>query len=57
MKQFKYPEIWDFKKRLSKRIIGIDEGEETQIKGTEKYFNKIVGENFPNLRKAISIKV
>ena len=32
-------------------IIGIEEGEETQAKGTENIFNKIIGENFPSLRK------
>ena len=32
-------------------IIGIEEGEETQAKGTENIFNKIIGENFPGLRK------
>ena len=31
-------------------IIGIEEGEETQVKGTENIFNKIIEENFPNLK-------
>ena len=38
------------------RIIGI-KGEELQLKGTENIFNKIIEENFPNLRKDISRKV
>ena len=42
-------EIWDtIKKNL--RIIGIEEGEELQIKGPENIFNKIIEENFPNLK-------
>jgi hypothetical protein len=33
------------------RQIGIEEGKETLVKGTEKYFNKIIEEKLPNLRK------
>ena len=43
-------EIWDTMKRTNLRIIGIEEGEEIQLKGTENIFNKIIEENFPNLR-------
>ena len=32
------------------RIIGIEEGEETQVKGTENIFNKITEENFHSLK-------
>ena len=39
------------------RIIGIEEGEETQVKGTENIFNKIIEENFPNLMKEMLIKL
>ena len=35
-------------KRLNLRIIGIEEGEESQVKGTENIFNKIEDENFSN---------
>lgn len=35
----------------TKSLIGIEEGEETQAKGTENIFHKITGENVPNLRK------
>ena len=38
-------------KRLNSRIIGIEEGEEAQNKGTEKIFNKIIDKIFPNLKK------
>jgi hypothetical protein len=43
-------------KRTNLRIIGIEEGEETQVKGTENVFNKIIEENFPNLNKEMPIK-
>ena len=43
-------EIWDNVKRPNIRIIGIEEGEETQLKGAENIFNKIIEENFPNLK-------
>ncbi|KAL6089685.1 hypothetical protein STEG23_026096 [Scotinomys teguina] len=50
-------EIWDTMKRPNLRIIGIEEGEEYQLKGTENIFNKIIEENFPNLNKEIPIKI
>lgn len=37
----KNPEIWDAMKRSNQRIIGIV-GEESQSKGTENIFNKII---------------
>ncbi|OPX54009.1 RBD-like domain-containing protein [Oceanospirillum multiglobuliferum] len=50
-------EIWDTMKRPNLRIIGIEEGEEYQLKGTENIFNKIIEENFPNLKKEIPMKI
>ncbi|MBV2134755.1 hypothetical protein KRX52_18445, partial [Pseudomonas sp. MAP12] len=44
-------------KRPNLRIIGIEEGEETQLKGAENIFNKIIEENFPNLKKDMPMKV
>jgi len=44
-------EIWDIMKSPSLRITGI-EGEESQCKGPENIFNKIMV-NFPNLKKKI----
>ena len=38
-------------KRPNLRIIGIEEGEEVQLKGTENLFNKIIEENIPNIKK------
>ena len=33
------------------RKIGIDEREDSQVKGPANIFNKIIEENFPNLKK------
>ncbi|KAK7828619.1 hypothetical protein U0070_007143 [Myodes glareolus] len=49
-------EIWDTIKKANLRIIGIEEGEELQIKGPENIFNKIIEENFPNLKNNIPMK-
>ena len=37
-------------RRLNLRIISIDENEDSQLKGPVKIFNKIIEENFPNLK-------
>ena len=39
------------------RIIEIEEGEESQIQGPENIFNKIIEENFPNLKKEMPINI
>ena len=44
-------------KRPNLKIIGIEEGEESELKGPENIFNKIIEENFPNLKKEMAIKV
>jgi wobble nucleotide-excising tRNase len=44
-------EIQDTMRRPNLRIIGIDEKEDFQLKGPVNIFNKIIVENFPNLRK------
>jgi hypothetical protein len=36
--------------------MSIEEGEEVQVKGTEKLFNKITAENVPNLEKRQSFR-
>ena len=38
-------------KRPNLRILGIDEDEDFQFKGPVNIFNKIIEENFPNLKK------
>jgi hypothetical protein len=35
----------------------VEEEEETQVKGTENIFNKIIEENLRNLKKEIPIEV
>jgi hypothetical protein len=36
-------------KKPNPRIIGIEEKEDSQLKGPEYVFKKIIEENFPNL--------
>ena len=43
--------------RLNLRIIVIEEGEDSQYKEAENIFNKIIEENFPNLKKEMAINV
>ena len=43
--------IQDTMRRPNLRIIGIDENEDFQLKGPANVFNKIIEENFPNLKK------
>ena len=45
-------ELWDNIKRTNIRIIGVPEEEERK-KGTEKIFEEIIVENFPNTGKEI----
>jgi hypothetical protein len=37
--------------------MGFEEAEEVQVKGIHKIFNKIITENFPNLKKVMPIQV
>jgi hypothetical protein len=37
--------------------MGVEEGEEVQIKGIHNIFNKIIIENFPNLENFLPIQV
>ena len=43
-------ESWDNVKHTNIRIIGVPEGEERE-EGTEKIFQEIIAENFPNMGK------
>ena len=47
-------EIWDTMKRPNLKITGI-EGEDSHLRGPENIFNKIIEENFPNLKKEMPI--
>jgi hypothetical protein len=42
-------DIQDTMRKPNLRIIGIDETEDFQLKGTVNIFNKIIEEKFPNL--------
>jgi hypothetical protein len=44
-------------KRPNLRIIGIDENEDFQLKGPVNIFNKIIEENFPNLKKETPMNI
>jgi hypothetical protein len=37
--------------------MGIEEGEEVQAKGICNIFNKVVAENFPNLKKEMPTQI
>jgi hypothetical protein len=50
-------EIQDTMRRPNLRIIGIDEKEDFQLKGPVNIFNKIIDENFPNLKKEIHMNI
>jgi hypothetical protein len=43
-------------KRPNVKIIGIEEEEESQLKGPEDILNKIIGEKFPNQKEGIHLK-
>ena len=47
-----FRDLWDNIKRTNIRIIGVPEEEEKK-KGTEKIFEEIIVENFPNMGKEI----
>jgi len=44
-------------RRSTLRIIGIEESEDSQPKGLLNIFNKIIEENFPNLKRKMPINV
>ena len=47
-------EVQDTMRRPNPRIIGIEEREDSQLKEPVNIFNKIIEENFPNLKKKCS---
>jgi chromosome segregation ATPase len=49
--------IQDTMRRPNLRIIGIDENEYFQLKGPVNIFNKIIEENFPNLKKEMPMNI
>jgi hypothetical protein len=50
-------EIQDKMRRPNLRIIGIDENEDYQLKGPANIFNKIIEENFSNLKKEMPMNI
>ena len=46
-------DLWDNIKHTNIRIIEEEEEEEEKKKGTEKIFEEIIVENFPNMGKEI----
>ena len=44
-------EIHNTMRRPNLQIIGVDENEDFQLQGPVNIFNKIIEENFPNLKK------
>jgi len=50
-------EIQDSMRRSNLRIIGIEGSEDSQLKGPVNIFNKTIEENFPNLKKEMSINI
>jgi len=48
-------EIWDTMRRSTLRIIGREESKDSKIKGLVNIFNKIMEENFHNLKKEMPI--
>jgi hypothetical protein len=44
-------------RRPNLRVIGIEKSEDSQLKGPLNIFNKIIEENFPNLKKEIPINI
>jgi hypothetical protein len=44
-------------RRPNLRIIGIEESKDSQLKGLVNIFNKIIEENFPNLKKEMPMNL
>jgi predicted RNase H-like nuclease (RuvC/YqgF family) len=50
-------EIQDTMRKPNLWIIGVDENEDIQIKGPANFFNKIIQENFPDLKKDMPMNI
>jgi hypothetical protein len=50
-------EIQDTMKTSNLRTIGIEESKGSQLKGTVNIFNKVIEENFANLKKEMPINI
>ena len=50
-------EIQDTMRRPNLQIIGVDENEDFQLNGPANIFNKIIEENFANLKKEMRMNI
>jgi hypothetical protein len=50
-------EIQDTMRRLNLNIIGIEDSEDSHLKGPVNIFNKIIEESFPNIKKDMPINI
>jgi uncharacterized coiled-coil protein SlyX len=50
-------EIQDTMRRPNLRIIGIEESDDSQLKGPVNIFGKVIEEKFPNLKKEMPINI
>jgi chromosome segregation ATPase len=50
-------EIQETMRRPNLQIIGVVENEDFQLKGSANIFNKIIEENFPNLKKEMPMNI
>jgi DNA-binding FrmR family transcriptional regulator len=50
-------EIQDTMRKSNLRIIGMEESEDSQLKGPVNIFNKIIEENFPHLKKEMCMNI
>ena len=53
----KYPGNPRHNEKTKPKIIGIEKGKDSQLKGPVNIFNKIIEENFPNLKEEIPINI
>jgi hypothetical protein len=44
-------------RRRNLRIIGIEESQDSHLKGPVNIFNKIIEENFPNLKEEMPMNI
>jgi hypothetical protein len=47
----------DIVRRANLRIIGREESEDSKLKGPVNIFNKVIEENFPNLKKEMPMNI
>jgi hypothetical protein len=56
-RSFYIQQIQDTMKRPILRVIGIEDSEDSQLKGPVNIFSKIIGENFPNVKKEMPMNI